>query len=118
MTLPLIFVFFLIVAVLMTVMFKRFGNQVEKMFDALYALAGEVNEISAEISGIKTSLRVIADTTAETEEAVKQMRQERAEAETPDEELARRAKEEIDRFNAGIANILSFGTEERDGERK
>ena len=93
-------------------------NRSGKIVEGLYDLIRNVRYMEQEMDGMKASLRAIAETTVETAEVVEQMRKEKEAAELPDEEAARRAKEEIDRFNTGIANILSFGTDEKDGGKK
>ena len=105
---------FLTGGILTILMFKWSGDIKEGIYDLIL----QAKSMQDDMESMKLSLRAIADTTAETAEVVAQMRREKEAAETPDEEAARRAKEEIDRFNAGIANILSFGTDERDGGKK
>lgn len=114
----IIYSIYLAVSIFIIVFYSRSGKRIEDIFDELYLLSGDVKSISREIESIKTSLRAIAETTAETAATVEQMQKEKEASELPDEEAARRAKEEIDRFNTGIANILSFGTDEKDGGKK
>lgn len=77
-----------------------------------------MNTMENEMENMKTCIRAIADTTAKTEATVELMKQEMDADGFPDPEKERKAKEAIDRFNEGISNILSYGQDDRGGEKK
>lgn len=81
-------------------------------------MRGELDEIRENVTSILILMRTVAEDSARTDAIVEKLLEQKELDVTPDSEAARRAKEEIDRWNAGIANILSFGTGEKDGDRK
>ena len=89
-----------------------------KIVDGIYDLIRLVQYTEQEIEGMKISIRAIAETTTRTAADMEKLKEEKEAQEPKDSESLRRAKEEIERFNEGIANILSFGAEEKDGDRK
>ena len=82
----------------------------------LEKLRRTVSGFGGALQGATTALRALSESASRMEAALQKLLKQREEA--PDEETARRAREEIDRFNAGIANILSFGVDAKGGGGK